>query len=780
MAPSNPPRRFAPTPIEQTAKSSRQTETPKDDNEKPRRFKPEPVEETVRSSKDTSQQQKNGVEEKPKPRRFAPEPVEQTAKSSKDVTRQAEQDKQKPQPRRFAPQVVEETHKSSKDVAEQEKPKPRRFAPQVVEETQKTSKDKPEQAKRAHVKFQPEPVSVTYGSNRKAKHGTESQSTSEAGDDTEKKQPRKFTPILLDTATRSRKAGDGYPTLSQADRTEYAYHLHSKEHWKRVTGEPAAKPEPTDDDVDMEDADDVDASANAYRSMQMRKTCALDGSSRTRPSVFAPARQHSFRMPELDTIESSESERDSSTSSLPPSPRTAGSPITASDTPTDYFRHATRIRESIDENFTHYLLDIERKKARERLEEQALAAYPNIDFGYEAPNHYLNNDDDDEVMEIEDRPVTWDGFEDDDEDLFEMPRREWHRESTTKVPWEQLEMQRYAEEMQQERNASKTTAKATTAKQPDQTQNASPWGGFARVKDPIEDNPELKSMRDRARPPMLGGDLVFPRCPSPEPARFDVTQGAAALRNQMSNLAQAAENERVGTTGDGGLWKVGPAQNNRVSTLKSQASPPKKSPAKGLWGGFCVDDGEKKQSAGLTPPSGPTGIMTPKAESPNPFDLAFTEDRPIGLQTPQMKAQNTKEVDLRTLDAVLITESDFEGMMDREYPDSFITQVYNYLSLGYPSLARPFDEELSKISLIPIAELRQDDKTAKATPRGYIRLGSDFEGGGGQGVSEESCVRWQALKRYVREWARQEKNMVKSDGPGGNWGTGARRGSWAI
>ncbi|KAK3704408.1 hypothetical protein LTR37_013831 [Vermiconidia calcicola] len=756
MTPSTPPRRFAPTPIEQTAKSSRQPDTTKDDTEKPRRSKPEPVEETVRSSKDTSQQQKNGAEEKPKPRRFAPEPVEHTAKSSKSVTHQAEQDKQKPQPRRFAPQVVEKTHKSSKDVAEQEKPKPRRFAPQVVEETQKTSKDKPGQGGHAHVKFKPEPVSVTYGSNRKAKHGNESESTSEAGDVTEKKQPRKFAPILLDTATRSRKAGDGYPTLSQADRTEYAYHLHSKEHWKRVTGEPGAKPEPTDDDVDMEDADDVDAAVNTDRPMQMRKTCALDGSAKSRPSVFAPARQHSFRMPELDTIESSET----------------------SDTPTDYFRHATRIRESIDENFTHYLLDIERKKARERLEEQALAAYPNIDFGYEAPNHYLNNDDDDEVMEIEDRPVTWDGFEDDDEDLFEMPRREWHRESTTKVPWEQLEMQRYAEEMQ--RSANKTTAKAPTTKQPDQTQTPSPWGGFARVKDPMEDNPELKSMRDRARPPMLGGDLVFPRCPSPEPARFDVTQGAAALRNQMSNLAQQAENERMEMTGDGGLWNVGPAQNNRVSTIKNQASPSKNPPAKGLWGGFCVDDGEKKQSAGLASPSGPTGIMTPKAEAPNPFELAFTEDRPIGLQTPQMKAQNTNEVDLRTLDAVLITESEFEGMMDREYPDSFITQVYNYLSLGYPSLARPFDEELSKISLIPIAELRQDDKTAKATPRGYIRLGSDFEGGGGEGISEESCVRWQALKRYVREWARQEKNMVKSDGPGGNWGTGARRGSWAI
>jgi hypothetical protein len=33
---------------------------------------------------------------------------------------------------------------------------------------------------------------------------------------------------------------------------------------------------------------------------------------------------------------------------------------------------------------------------------------------------------------------------------------------------------------------------------------------------------------------------------------------------------------------------------------------------------------------------------------------------------------------------------------------------------------------------------------------------------------------------YVREWARQEKNMIRTDGVFGNFGTGVRRGSWAI
>jgi hypothetical protein len=37
-------------------------------------------------------------------------------------------------------------------------------------------------------------------------------------------------------------------------------------------------------------------------------------------------------------------------------------------------------------------------------------------------------------------------------------------------------------------------------------------------------------------------------------------------------------------------------------------------------------------------------------------------------------------------------------------------------------------------------------------------------------------VRWQALKRYIREWARQERDMVESDRVGGNSSTGEKAG----
>lgn len=100
-----------------------------------------------------------------------------------------------------------------------------------------------------------------------------------------------------------------------------------------------------------------------------------------------------------------------------------------------------------------------------------------------------------------------------------------------------------------------------------------------------------------------------------------------------------------------------------------------------------------------------------------------------------------------------------------------MTQVYNYLSLGYPTIGRMFDEELSKISHIPVAELRQDDHLPSA--RGYIRFGEDRTD---PDIKEETCMRWRALRIYVKEWARQHPNMASETA---GTGTAVRRGSWA-
>ncbi|KAK4560846.1 hypothetical protein LTR86_005426 [Recurvomyces mirabilis] len=764
MAPS----RFTPEPSETSTKSSKDVRQPlpeKDEITKPRRFAVEPVETSATSSKDPKAEPV-----KSEPRRFAVEPVETEHKSSKDRG----QSDSKPQPRRFAVEPVETEHKSSKDrKASSEQSKPRRFAPQVEEITSRSSKEEKTEHGKPHIKFLPQPVETIYRTRRKSPADEDDVLPKDVGN---QRTVRKFAPILIDTASRSRRAGDDGSGLDQSEKTESGHHLHAQEHRRHIRGDKT----PADE---SEDGMELDGPHCLDIPQELRRELApLDGSAPARRPSVVSTRSHSFRCPELDTIESSESERGSIMSSLSSSPD-KGSPITVSDSSftngVGGHKHATRKRESVDESFTHYLRQLEAQKAQQRLlRELAADAFPNSDY-HEPVQHYMDIDEGSDEMEIEDRPVTYD-FE--DELLLEMAAR---RESTAKVNWEQMEMQRHAEQLEQERNAAKSTKKRT------EQMTQSPWWNPAQNYGLEKQDEEMRSMRDRARPPMLGNDLVFPRCPSPEPARFDVTQGSTVLRNQMCYLTEHADSQ-VKDEDEGGLWSAPP---EREVTITSAAGSSKGSqdPKRGLWGGFCIrdDSAEHAPPNGLAPHSAfaaPTGLLTPMANEGgyNPFEQSFAVPAPalspgLGIQTPPTPPRGFgSSANLNRLDGMLNTEQLLDATMEKEYPNSFITQIYNYLSLGYPALARPFDEELSKISRIPIKQLREDDRKAKSLPRGYIRLGPDFEGGGGEGVEEESCVRWQALRLYVREWARQEKDMVPTDQRASQWGTGARRGSWAI
>jgi hypothetical protein len=113
--------------------------------------------------------------------------------------------------------------------------------------------------------------------------------------------------------------------------------------------------------------------------------------------------------------------------------------------------------------------------------------------------------------------------------------------------------------------------------------------------------------------------------------------------------------------------------------------------------------------------------------------------------------------------------------IEDEFSDEFITQVYNYLSLGYPSIARGYDEELAKITRTPVSDLREDDKLESS--RGYIRFGEDGNSQG-EGIKEDMCSRWKALKAYIHEWAKQQPGMQQPDNRYG-FGVAVRRGSWA-
>ena len=671
------------------------------------------------------------------PRRFVPEPVETSIKSSRKAPSETTGSNNK-RPRKFEPEPLETFISSSKDHAAEHgefKKPPRKFAPEPIETSSSSRKgnDKATDPGKTKKKFSPQLVETSTASNRK-----DSTSKSTDGKDTDESKksqsgkPRKFSPQLMETSKRSRKSGDEGPTVLESDRTDVIAEGVGSESQRSRARPPPAPPQNTID---------VDCPSLQHLYVGQR--------SQLRSNSHSSTRQHSFRVPELDPIESSCSEDESNPPSLSTSPSTGSDHALSSNPSNENYMDATRMRESVDDRFSGYLLQLAARAAEKQLREQAMAAFPNSDF-HEPVNHYVDNDEEESDQGLDDRVATWEAQ---DEYID-------RRETSGKVNWELLEMQKHQEKLELQR-AKEREAEDNNTKRPSRAPWWNPVATIKAFNDFQQKDSELKQMRDAASPPMLGGDLRFPRCSSPEPARFDVTQGSDSVRNAMCYLTEQSHTEKDAH----GLWGGQKQDSKRVGA--SERSKDGSHPA-GLWGGFCHDDpGEK-----LEAPSHRLGLMTPTSEPENPFDkMSMT---PAYRASPSPSNLATSGEAVASIDARLTIEQNIE----EDFPDSFVTQVYNYLSLGYPSLARPFDLELSRISKIEVAELRQDDKLANS--RGYILLGEDGElTGKGQGLSEEHCARWRALRRYIREWARQQPRMNK-ESPLGQWGIGPRRGSWAI
>lgn len=121
--------------------------------------------------------------------------------------------------------------------------------------------------------------------------------------------------------------------------------------------------------------------------------------------------------------------------------------------------------------------------------------------------------------------------------------------------------------------------------------------------------------------------------------------------------------------------------------------------------------------------------------------------------------------------------AELEERIAAEFDDQFVTQVYNYLSLGYPATARAYDDELSKISRIPTDELQTDDEAVMdgigSRAKGHLKISMDLDA-----IGDRRCPRWNALKEYIFEWARQHPDL-NSITPLA-WGVAERRGSWGI
>ncbi|KAI8939962.1 hypothetical protein NX059_003687 [Plenodomus lindquistii] len=691
----------------------------------PRRFKVEPLETTTRSSKDRLQHE-HAAAAKPV-RKFAPEPIETTTSTN----------------RRFKPEPIETTTTNNRKF----KPEPmetarsthQKFKPEPIETTKKTNR-----------KFAPEPIESSVRSSRQKFNKDWDEQTSPtaekrpksklgltgSGDDrrlksASKKPTKRFTPQLIETAQRSRKAGDAQPTLLPSDKTEATPEV-SGTRKARILGIPPTPPTNTPSLDSPQNPLFLEIASGIQHNL-----CPLA----RRRSYFSSS-QHSFRVPDLDPIESSESE-----ASNPPSP-------TTSPWNTDHsfmYKEATRRRESVDDRSSGYLLELAAKAAEKQLREQALAAFVNSDT-HEHVDHFIDREDTEGSVSF----------------VEEADRV--HETSFTEVNWELDAMRKYQEQQESGKNNEKERHRHKRTEHIKPSFN--PFGNPAGFLDKETSkklaaekrDPEMERMRREARPPMLGQDIRFPRCQSPEPSRFDPTQGCDAVRTAMCYLS---EQSKAASEKGESLW-CGQGNGRQTSTTPSlwSTANSRASSTHGLWGGFCVNGGDKS-------PRGPSGLLTPSNERANPLSPCPTPAMSLLPPTPPASTYNTTfgGADFTSIDEKLAIEQS----ITEDFSDDFVTQVYNYLSLGYPSMARPFDEELSKISKISVHELRQDDHLAES--RGYIRLGKDGNLKDSE-ITEETCMRWRALRIYIQEWARQHPNMSEEEF--GMGGTAVRKGSWAL
>ncbi|KAL1856897.1 hypothetical protein VTK73DRAFT_8203 [Phialemonium thermophilum] len=335
----------------------------------------------------------------------------------------------------------------------------------------------------------------------------------------------------------------------------------------------------------------------------------------------------------------------------------------------------------------------------------------------------------------------------------------------------------------------------------------SPFSPFHGERDmSLERLRNLHRLKASHSPPLLGDDLVFRMCPSPEMTKLEP--------DHLWDLQKGATAEDP----------------NRDTSEEH-----------GLWRGYCYTSDKTEN---LIPADRPAMISTPHPLlSPgDPFARAFSmsiatdaiseEPQPV-----QDRSRTAKGSPARTANSTLLgvpgdsrgrghghepkglhmlqgleerlrkekEAADLEEKIVGEFDDAFVTQVYNYLSLGYPATARAYDEELSKISHISIEELERDDdavldsmfsgdvggcggagadgvktpvngaRARKGNVTGHIMLDSEEK----QGVPEEQRTpRWRALKKYIYEWARQHPDLDAISPLA--WGVQERRGSWGL
>lgn len=642
----------------------------------------------------------------PSPRRPLPQPVETTTKNTR---------------RRFVPEPVETTARSSRAPAsagtDRTSPKPRRFLPQPVETSVKNSK----KDKAVDDGLRQDFTGMTSSAHRPLPQPIES-----------KPKPRKFSPQLIETVKRSRKSCDTLPAVLHSDKTEASPDDPDHPH-RQLRLRPCALPIPPKNSL-------VASTDNVPSVPESRFTSSKLSEKATR--------RHSFRVPDLPSIQSVAEEGEESSC---PSLSTSQS---ANSVQTGLYKHASRVRECWHDKTSEYLLSLAAQAANKQLREQAMAAYPN-EHDHEPVDHFAFDRDSDES----------DGAKGEGRLSRDAPRHVDGADQGLKHSmghadgWSMAEMRRHQEKLNKERKdrnvtkqpelARQLSVKAAIHNKPKDVQHAT--GATGAPKNIIggwQKGVGMAPMRNAASPPMAGENLKFPKCQSPRQTRLDVTQH----HHKSNSSGSATPEERSG------LWTP-----NGGTSRKNTTS--------GLWMGVCA---ASTQNALVPPKLVQTGLLTPAVERDDPFSARL----PSTNQQLPPSPPSSLESETLCLDRILAQEEDLKRDLEREFNDAFVTQVYNYLSLGYPSMARKYDSELCKITKVPLVQLRQDDEHTNA--KGYVGA-PEGDGVEVSGVQDGQCGRWLALRLYIREWAKQQPGMVEREGVASNdWGARARKGSWAI
>lgn len=436
-------------------------------------------------------------------------------------------------------------------------------------------------------------------------------------------------------------------------------------------------------------------------------------------------KHHCYTVPELPSIESDSSEESQESLSAEASPPQSSAYNSMS---------GASASKEFDKKFSAYVLSLAARAAEKQLRDQAMAAYPN-EMLHEPVDHF--------AMIDESRRPSIDMGRASIEGTIDL--RKFRRESAADLELELEHMRRHHDKQERIKELqvadigeSRFSAAAIAAKFGNAPRQPSEHIGGR------QSDVGIRSMRSAASPPMLGGSLVFPFSLSPKTTRCDPDQFPVPRTGEVE-ASDCEDSNR--------LWCA------TVNVHNTDDS--------GLWMGLCK--GSNKSVAISGNRAEKSGIMTPNPElKGSPEDARATSIALGHRQLPPNPLASEVNVQTNDLDEKLRREKQIEDQFD----EAFVTQIYNYLSLGFPSLARPFDHELSKISRISVAELRRDDLQSNA--KGYIGAP---EAPGEDETPGVERIRWTALKLYIREWFRQSSEMTENVPD--DWGARVRRGSWA-